>query len=87
MTSAPGPGCTANPAEMARRVKERFGGQAEVVNGAVRIEREKGHEFITDLIEAFPGEMESVTVGKPTLEDVFVHLTGHRLSDSDHAGG
>ncbi|MCH7885681.1 MAG: ABC transporter ATP-binding protein [Planctomycetes bacterium] len=79
--------CTANPAEMARRVKERFGGQAEVVNGAVRIEREKGHEFITDLIEAFPGEMESVTVGKPTLEDVFVHLTGHRLSDSEHAGG
>jgi len=27
----------------------------------------------------FGDEIESVTFGKPTLEDVFVHLTGHRF--------
>ncbi len=79
--------CTADPAELALRVAERFGGHAEVLNGAVRIERDKGHEFVTDLIEAFPGQIDSVTVGKPTLEDVFVHLTGHRLLGADHADG
>ena len=31
--------------------------------------------------EAFPGEIDSVSVGKPTLEDVFIHLTGHRFEE------
>ena len=31
------------------------------------------------LVEQFGDEIESVTFGKPTLEDVFVHLTGHRF--------
>jgi hypothetical protein len=30
-------------------------------------------------VEAFPGEVQSVTSGRPTLEDVFVSLTGQRL--------
>ena len=48
-------------------------------DASVRIERERGHEFITDLVEAFPGQIDSVSVGKPTLEDVFIHQTGHRF--------
>jgi ABC-2 type transport system ATP-binding protein len=47
----------------------------------VRIERQRGHEFVPDLVEAFPGEIDSVSVGKPTLEDVFIHLTGHRFEE------
>jgi ABC-2 type transport system ATP-binding protein len=30
-------------------------------------------------VEAFGEQVESITFGKPTLEDVFVHLTGHRF--------
>jgi len=59
--------------------RKRFGLEALVLDGTVRIEREKGHEFIPDLVGAFPGEILSVTVGKPTLEDVFVRRTGHRF--------
>ena len=66
-------------ARLAARVAERFGVRAEVVDGQVRIERGRAHEFVTDLVESFPGELDSVTFGKPTLEDVFVHYTGHRL--------
>jgi len=77
---------TADPAALARRIAACFGGHPEALDGAVRLEREKGHEFITDLIEAFPGEIDSVTVGKPTLDDVFVHLTGKRLSNDDPRG-
>jgi ABC-2 type transport system ATP-binding protein len=69
---------SSDAATLARRVNERFSIGSDVVDGVVRIERENGHMFLTDLIEAFPGEVDSVTVGKPTLEDVFVHLTGHR---------
>ena len=31
------------------------------------------------LVDEFGDEIESVTFGRPTLEDVFVHLTGHRF--------
>ena len=48
------------------------------MDGAIRIERTRGHELVRDLIDAFGEEIESVSFGKPTLEDVFVHLTGHQ---------
>jgi ABC-2 type transport system ATP-binding protein len=70
---------TRDAAGLAARVADRFGVMAEVVDGQVRIERNRAHEFVTDLVESFPGELDAVTFGKPTLEDVFVHYTGHRL--------
>ncbi len=74
---------TANPSALCEKVTSRFGGKVDVVDDVVRIEREKGHVFVPELIESFPGEIESITLGKPTLDDVFVHLTGRRLGD-DH---
>jgi len=73
--------CTSNPSEFSEKVTARFGGTVDVIDGVVRIERENGHSFVPDLIESFPGEIDSITLGKPTLDDVFVHLTGHRLGD------
>ena len=58
---------------------QRFQIESRLVDGAVRIERQRGHELARDLADAFAGDIESVTFGKPTLEDVFVHLTGHRF--------
>jgi ABC-2 type transport system ATP-binding protein len=34
---------------------------------------------VREVVEAFPGDIRAVTFGKPTLEDVFVHLTGERF--------
>lgn len=70
---------TQNPESLARKVESRFGVAAQVLAGKVRIERENGHRFITDIVEAFPGEIDAVSVSKPTLEDVFIHRTGHRF--------
>jgi ABC-2 type transport system ATP-binding protein len=69
----------ADPGSLAARVNAGFGVAAEVVDGRVRLERPRGHEFVTDLIEAFPGEIDAVTFSRPTLEDVFVHHTGRRF--------
>ena len=63
---------------LARGIRERFDETVEVLNGHLRIERSRGHAFITDLVEAFPGQIDAVTYGKPTLEDVFLHHTGQR---------
>lgn len=68
-----------NPEVLARNIESRFELKAQVVSGKIRIERENGHRFITDIVEAFPGEIEAVSVSKPTLEDVFIHRTGHRF--------
>jgi len=34
---------------------------------------------VTDVVEAFPGIIEGVSVTKPSLEDVFIQRTGHRF--------
>jgi ABC-2 type transport system ATP-binding protein len=68
-----------NPDSLAERIRARFDLDAQVLHGEVRIERENGHRFITDVVESFPGEIESISVSKPTLEDVFIRRTGHRF--------
>jgi ribonuclease HIII len=40
---------------LAERIRARFDLEAQVLQAQVRIERENGHRFITDLVEAFPG--------------------------------
>jgi ABC-2 type transport system ATP-binding protein len=64
------------PAELQKKIVARMHVTAVLVEGVVRVERPRGHEFVRDVVEAFGDEIESVTFGKPTLEDVFVHLTG-----------
>jgi ABC-2 type transport system ATP-binding protein len=34
---------------------------------------------VPDVVEAFPGEIQALSVSKPTLEDVFIHRTGHKF--------
>src|SRR5208282_3898162 len=67
-----------DPESLARRITERFG-PCSVIDGKVRLEREHGHRFVTEVVEAFPGEIDSISVSKPTLEDVFIDRTGHRF--------
>jgi len=64
---------------LAMRIHTRFEVEVRVVDGQVRIERANGHRFVTDIVEAFPGEVDSVSIAKPSLEDVFIRRTGHRF--------
>jgi ABC-2 type transport system ATP-binding protein len=70
-----------------QKIRERFACDATVIDGTVRIERPRGHEFVRDVVEAFAADVSLVTYGKPTLEDVFIHLTGHRFWSADAIGG
>ena len=66
-------------AEVRSIFHDRLGVEAQEVNGTLRLERRRGHEFVPQLIEAAPGMVDSISVGKPTLEDVFIQLTGQRF--------
>ena len=35
--------------------------------------------LVGQLVEAFSERISSISLGKPTLEDVFIHETGHRF--------
>jgi ABC-2 type transport system ATP-binding protein len=41
----------------------------------------RGDEFLPELIRNFPVEILSVAVRRPTLDDVFLSLTGHSIRD------
>jgi ABC-2 type transport system ATP-binding protein len=68
-----------DPESLAVQIEARFRTPAQVLGTKVRIERENGHRFATDVVEAFPGEIEAISISKPTLEDVFIRRTGHRF--------
>jgi ABC-2 type transport system ATP-binding protein len=68
-----------DPSGLAQKIEQRFAVPVAVLDDKVRLEREQGHRFVTEVVEAFPGEIQSVTVSKPTLEDDFIHRTGHRF--------
>jgi ABC-2 type transport system ATP-binding protein len=74
---------TEDPEALAVAIRDRFTADASVVGGRVRMERERGHEFVASLVEAFPGRIRSVSVGRPTLEDVFLDLTGRRFEEAE----
>lgn len=72
-----------DPERLAERIRARFHVDASVMDKHVRLEIENGHRFVPDVVEAFPGEIQSLSVSKPTLEDVFIHRTGHRFWSED----
>jgi ABC-2 type transport system ATP-binding protein len=73
---------TADAPEVLReRIRDRLGVTPQVVGGLVRIEHADGHTFVPKLVQEFPTEIRAVTLAKPTLEDVFIHRTGHRLDE------
>lgn len=64
---------------LAEGIRARFRVQTTVLENQVRIEHEGAHRFVTDVVEAFPGEIEALSVSKPALEDVFIRRTGHKF--------
>ena len=71
--------CIGDPAELMSKLEASLGLKSTLVDGTIRIERQRGHELVRDLVDAFGDQIENVSFGKPTLEDVFVHLTGRRF--------
>ncbi len=69
---------------LTQAIAGRFGPWAKgasptLVDYRIRFEKPDGAKLVPALIATFPDQINSVTVGRPTLEDVFMHLTGQRL--------
>ncbi|MXY99704.1 ATP-binding cassette domain-containing protein [Candidatus Poribacteria bacterium] len=64
---------------LATAIADGFGISTVLTDDGLRLECERGHEFVRDVVAAFPDEIQSVRFGKPTLADVFMKLTGNPL--------
>src|SRR5215471_6330880 len=67
------------PSVLALNIEQRFKITATLLDSKVRMETQNGLDFVTRLVEAFPGEVQSISISKPTLDDVFIRRTGHRF--------
>jgi ABC-2 type transport system ATP-binding protein len=67
------------PAVLAESIRGQFGLSPQIVDGEIRLEQPDGHRWVARLVEAFPGQVQAIRLGKPSLEDVFIARTGHRL--------
>ena len=71
----------ADPVAMAPRIEAKFAVKTHALDGALRVEIDNGHRFVTEVVEAFPGAIQSIAMHKPTLEDVFLNETGVRIGE------
>ena len=49
----------------------------------VRFHVTSGDSFLVEFIRTFPHPLQSVSLQRPTLDDVFITLTGHEIRDSE----
>ncbi|RJQ26905.1 MAG: ABC transporter ATP-binding protein, partial [Peptococcaceae bacterium] len=63
----------------ARDIAEKFGLAARTVDGVLQVEVKHGESFIPRLIEALPCTIREIGLRKPTLDDVFLKLTGRAI--------
>jgi ABC-2 type transport system ATP-binding protein len=62
-------------------ISRLFGIACHAENGGLFLETERGEEFIPRLIHELPVTVRSVNLRKPTLNDVFLKLTGRTIRD------
>jgi ABC-2 type transport system ATP-binding protein len=68
-------------------VRERFGLEAQIVEGAVTFFVPSGAEFVPRLFAELGVPIKSVSVSRPTLDDVFMSYTGTTIRDAEESGG
>jgi ABC-2 type transport system ATP-binding protein len=78
---------TENDQEAIGALSERFGIEARMHDGLVTFAVAKGADFVPQLFERLGVAIRSVTVQRPSLDDVFLAHTGTTLRDAENREG
>jgi ABC-2 type transport system ATP-binding protein len=70
-----------SPAPTAGPAPGPLPGRVASIGPTVRVERPDGPSLVPTLAATFAGRFRSLTLGAPSLEDVFVDRTGHRFEE------
>ena len=74
-----------DPAAIAA-LAETFGIDAVIAEGAVTFSVAAGEQFVPRLFTEFTAEIRSVSVSRPSLDDVFMSYTGTTIRDAEASG-
>ena len=69
------------PQSLAADIKRQYGVEAVFVDPVLRLESTEGRELLANLLRDFGDSIRSVSIGKPTLDDVFITRTGRRFDE------
>jgi ABC-2 type transport system ATP-binding protein len=78
---------TDDDAAAVAEVAERFGIEAQMAEGAVTFYVSAGEEFVPRLFAELGVPIRSVSVSRPTLDDVFMAHTGSTIRDAEQSTG
>lgn len=67
----------------ASQINQQFGLDAQVEDGALRVEVKDSETFVPMLLRQLETSIEKLTLSRPTLDDVFLKLTGHAIREED----
>jgi ABC-2 type transport system ATP-binding protein len=65
--------------KLADDVKRAYSVDVQKIGSEIHFQMKGGAEFVPKLVGAFAGRIKSIQVKEPSLEDVFLRLTGHSI--------
>ncbi|MDI6717279.1 MAG: ATP-binding cassette domain-containing protein, partial [Actinomycetota bacterium] len=77
---------TENNEKAAKEIANKLNLQAKTINGELSLQVENGERFMPILIKTLETKINMVSLRKPTLEDVFLNLTGRKIRDEKWEG-
>jgi ABC-2 type transport system ATP-binding protein len=73
---------TSDAPRLAASLRNEFQIEPQLIDSTARFEKQNAAEFVPTLIKSLPDQILTLSISKPTLEDVFIRLTGHRLTST-----
>jgi len=67
----------------AEEIRGRYGLSPSVADGTVSFQVLAGEAFLPEFVRSFSQPLEAIGLRRPTLDDVFMHLTGREIRDPD----
>jgi len=75
-----------SPDSLKAEVERRYGKQVTVEQDSIYFEVTNGGAFLPALLKDIESSVEGVELRKPTLEDVFLRITGHAIRSEESTG-
>ncbi len=66
-----------------QELKEKYGISSVIQNGTITFNIPQGEKFLAKLVGGFQSPLLSIGVRRPTLDDVFIKLTGRTIRDEE----
>src|SRR5262249_58593465 len=76
---------TGDPA-LAKDLAERYAVAVQQAEGGFHFQVPAGAEFVPRVVADFDGRIRSIQVNQPSLDDVFLHLTGRAIREEEASG-